>query len=494
MNSSDFSAPTALAPFALAASWRFDGADRRAGLRAASAAAPCSRSLPAGQSPRERRFARAGVAAPVPVGADADADHLRRRRRVCLEAPERARSARPRPSPATARRRPRSPSASLLRWPPASPAGGGRGGGLGGAAAGAEALAPAGRRAGRCSSARSARRTPGSSAGPCQRRAAAGAVARQRRRACDVLAIDSVDRVADLRRCCGPAAQAATPDVRLGGYALLRRVLAQPRPLRDDFVKRARLGRMRDARSRGLSAGERLRRGRACCDRTGTKRSRNTRTPGRPRRMRRLEVKRDRLAPVSSAPLYDLARGAAAVLAGPRRPRAHPAPAAPIVNTCRRHARERPSAVAPGHINPRTLATTYYFQYGPTATYGSQTPTLPPAGDDTVKVCQPVTGLLPGYHYRLVATNAEGKRRGHDRIFRRVKQEARVRAAQDLQGDPAGQAVHPQRHAHRDGRRATGRSCSRRARIRTRRPTPTWACRSSPTPPAASPSAWPSSR
>jgi hypothetical protein len=76
------------------------------------------------------------------------------------------------------------------------------------------------------------------------------------------------------------------------------------------------------------------------------------------------------------------------------------------------------SATLRGSINPRTLPTTYHFEYGPTAGYGAQTPTASlPAGSTAVKVHQSVTGLKSGYHYRLVATNADGTRDGHDRTF-----------------------------------------------------------------------------
>ena len=67
------------------------------------------------------------------------------------------------------------------------------------------------------------------------------------------------------------------------------------------------------------------------------------------------------------------------------------------------------SAVLKGGVDPRTLPTTYYFQYGPTAAYGSQTtPASLPAGTVKVKVSQTVKAILVGYHYRLVATNADG--------------------------------------------------------------------------------------
>jgi hypothetical protein len=92
-------------------------------------------------------------------------------------------------------------------------------------------------------------------------------------------------------------------------------------------------------------------------------------------------------------------------------------PGAPHAATGVAHA-SGASTVLEGTINPHNLATTYYFQYGPTVTYGSQTTTASvPAGATTVKVEQTVTGLTPGYHYRLVAINADGKRTGHDHVF-----------------------------------------------------------------------------
>jgi hypothetical protein len=71
-----------------------------------------------------------------------------------------------------------------------------------------------------------------------------------------------------------------------------------------------------------------------------------------------------------------------------------------------------------GVVNPAGLPTSYYFQYGATISYGSGTPmaSLGP-GTTGVRVGQTVIGLLPGYHYRLVATNAAGTALGADRIF-----------------------------------------------------------------------------
>lgn len=72
-----------------------------------------------------------------------------------------------------------------------------------------------------------------------------------------------------------------------------------------------------------------------------------------------------------------------------------------------------------GSINPHGEATIYFFQYGPTTAYGQQTPTGSlPAGNTPVKVSQTVTGILPGYHYRLVASNnSKAEEKGKDRVY-----------------------------------------------------------------------------
>jgi hypothetical protein len=76
------------------------------------------------------------------------------------------------------------------------------------------------------------------------------------------------------------------------------------------------------------------------------------------------------------------------------------------------------SATLVGTVDPNGAVTTYYFQYGPTVAYGKQsTPGTLPAGTTRVKVGQAVTGLLTGYHYRLVASNALGTTPGKDRTL-----------------------------------------------------------------------------
>jgi hypothetical protein len=76
------------------------------------------------------------------------------------------------------------------------------------------------------------------------------------------------------------------------------------------------------------------------------------------------------------------------------------------------------SADLDGTVVPGTQTTSYFFKYGPTAAYGSQTtPGSLPPGATRVKVGQAVTGLLPGYHYRIFATSLAGTAEGKDRVF-----------------------------------------------------------------------------
>ena len=78
------------------------------------------------------------------------------------------------------------------------------------------------------------------------------------------------------------------------------------------------------------------------------------------------------------------------------------------------------SAFLTGFINPNGKETSYYFQYGLTTAYTSQTATGMISGvGANVRVGQAITGLQAGalYHYRLVATNAAGTNVGRDRFF-----------------------------------------------------------------------------
>jgi hypothetical protein len=78
------------------------------------------------------------------------------------------------------------------------------------------------------------------------------------------------------------------------------------------------------------------------------------------------------------------------------------------------------TATLEGAVSPNKEETTYYFEYGTTAEYGTKTPTEGPTGGNASKpVSVDVTGLAPSttYHYRIVATNASGTATGADATF-----------------------------------------------------------------------------
>jgi hypothetical protein len=79
-------------------------------------------------------------------------------------------------------------------------------------------------------------------------------------------------------------------------------------------------------------------------------------------------------------------------------------------------------AYVDGTINPNGQATSYRFEYGETTAYGSTVPTPDASAGSAataVSVTAPIGGLAPDttYHYRLVATNADGTTAGADRTF-----------------------------------------------------------------------------
>lgn len=127
-----------------------------------------------------------------------------------------------------------------------------------------------------------------------------------------------------------------------------------------------------------------------------------------------------------------LAPAAASALTKPRAPRATTGGATHVLPT---------SALLTGHINPSgPERVTYFFQYGLTTAYGSQTPTASVAGGTVpVAVGQPVTGLVPGavYHFRIVAANAVGTTFGRDHTTKGTKLAFEIpRTAQDVFGSP----------------------------------------------------------
>jgi plastocyanin len=79
-------------------------------------------------------------------------------------------------------------------------------------------------------------------------------------------------------------------------------------------------------------------------------------------------------------------------------------------------------ATLKGTVNPNGQATEYFFKYGTTAGYGTETSPQPAgAGTTNISASAPVIGLAPGktYHFELVATYASGSSTvlGGDRTF-----------------------------------------------------------------------------
>lgn len=78
------------------------------------------------------------------------------------------------------------------------------------------------------------------------------------------------------------------------------------------------------------------------------------------------------------------------------------------------------SARLRGKVRPNSQATTYHFEYGPTAGYGTSTPTAYAGSSyDLQQVVATLDGLAPDtkYHYRVVAENDAGITVGPDRAF-----------------------------------------------------------------------------
>jgi len=78
------------------------------------------------------------------------------------------------------------------------------------------------------------------------------------------------------------------------------------------------------------------------------------------------------------------------------------------------------AATLNGNINPNGLASTYYFEWGTTLSYGNST-TITSAGSGTsnLPVSAGISGLTAGttYHYRLVGVNVDGTTYGNDMII-----------------------------------------------------------------------------
>jgi hypothetical protein len=79
------------------------------------------------------------------------------------------------------------------------------------------------------------------------------------------------------------------------------------------------------------------------------------------------------------------------------------------------------AATLQADVNPHGKATTYAFQYGTSTAYGAQTLARSAGSGTAVKrVTFRLTGLTPGvrYHFRAIASNADGTSTGADRSFK----------------------------------------------------------------------------
>jgi phosphodiesterase/alkaline phosphatase D-like protein len=93
---------------------------------------------------------------------------------------------------------------------------------------------------------------------------------------------------------------------------------------------------------------------------------------------------------------------------------------APTATTTMATALSSSAATLNGSVNPEGVPTTYYFQYGTTAAYGSKTATQSAGSASTAQAAAAnASGLQASttYHYRLVAVSAGGTVVGGDNTF-----------------------------------------------------------------------------
>jgi plastocyanin len=95
-------------------------------------------------------------------------------------------------------------------------------------------------------------------------------------------------------------------------------------------------------------------------------------------------------------------------------------PGAPAASTGSATAVGESEATLNGTVNPSERETSYFFEYGTTATYGQKTSESPAgSGASPVSKSAVVTGLAAAttYHFRIVAKNTSGTTFGGDRTF-----------------------------------------------------------------------------
>jgi len=119
-----------------------------------------------------------------------------------------------------------------------------------------------------------------------------------------------------------------------------------------------------------------------------------------------------RLATICCASIAALALAAAPAIA---------ATGAPTASTGKASNLAPQSATLAGSVNPHGHPTSFYFDFGRTASYGAKTQTgNAGSGGKAVPVTATLSGLQPNttYHYKLVAFSPAGTARGSDRTFK----------------------------------------------------------------------------
>jgi hypothetical protein len=98
-------------------------------------------------------------------------------------------------------------------------------------------------------------------------------------------------------------------------------------------------------------------------------------------------------------------------------------PPAPVLTVGEAQSVTRTTATLPGTINPEGLETSYHYEYGTSTSYGGNAPSISGvnagSGTEPVPATIGISGLVPAttYHYRLVATNADGTTYSPDQTF-----------------------------------------------------------------------------
>jgi hypothetical protein len=124
--------------------------------------------------------------------------------------------------------------------------------------------------------------------------------------------------------------------------------------------------------------------------------------------------------------------------------RTQEAPRPPGVSATRAQDVGPQSATLRSLIDPNDGATSFHFEYGPTAAYGASTPERQlGTGDGRREVSEAIGGLeaFKRYHFRLVATNEAGTARSLDRAFTTDRQPTGVTLALDEPRTPYGEGI-----------------------------------------------------